>query len=1004
MTSAKVAIITRTKNRPLLLRRCIESVVNQTFQDWLHVIVNDGGDPTTVEGVVAAYTGKYGGRVRMIHNETSVGMQNASNIGIRAVDSEFIAIHDDDDSWNPMFLAECVGYLDEAGIDSTEQGVAVQSIWINEEIDSLGNIVELSRTDYLPFESISLFQTASRNAFPPIAFLYRRKAHDTIGYFNQAFNELGDHDFNLRFLSHFDIGTLSKRLAGYHWRHQSNGSGYGNTVTDGVASHRKVLVKMQNHYLRQDLANQRLGLGFLINISAGFEGQLGWTHGLYGKSDSVANSVRRIMKKLQYYERILDAFVTPWKGNALPRRIYDHFSDMFQKSPENIPAYPGQTSTAQLGPFLKKARVVSLDVFDTALFRLVRKPTDVFLFIQHDVRQLLNRPNLGFVAIRVAAEEEARRELRCARGTGEVSLSDIYSVLQRRLDCDGQTIAKIKQLELEAERHLLRAHPGIVQIAAQSMNGDRKLVFSSDMYLSSDEITVLLEQNGFKKAPVFVSSELLVTKHDGELFDRVAAACQCDPEEILHIGDNLRSDVERARSKRLAAWHWSRSPSETPLVDQQTSMSGAWEGDLASSLYTGLVRRRRLSHPVKQTPSKEFWEMIGYEVAGPLYHAFISWTIERARQLGLKRLFFLARDGFQLLKVFNLFREKQALGIEAAYLFASRRLWNVARIDRFDEENLAFLTTPNPCLRVGDFLTRIGINPAPHEALARRIGFAGLNQRITTDNGAFISETEHKNIRLLFREFESQILELAAQERAKLLDYFADIGLLQDGSGIVDIGWQASSSRSLDKLLALGGHARKIPGFYFGTWCFAQAAADAGCQFESFFLHVHKPAHRASLIAEGVELFESFFAAPHPTIVGLDRKNGKWEATYGEPEIDSNMESALQVATGTAFEFVRDALAVWPDSQKVPPPFGYLETTLDRLLRHPKPDEAAALGKFSLRNSFGGFGPIRHLANLPSSWARISRGSALQQAYDACYWKKGFLAQLSPRMIKQITV
>ena len=46
---ATVGIITRTKDRPVLLKRALESVVNQSYEDWHLVIVNDGGDPVVVE-------------------------------------------------------------------------------------------------------------------------------------------------------------------------------------------------------------------------------------------------------------------------------------------------------------------------------------------------------------------------------------------------------------------------------------------------------------------------------------------------------------------------------------------------------------------------------------------------------------------------------------------------------------------------------------------------------------------------------------------------------------------------------------------------------------------------------------------------------------------------------------------------------------------------------------------------------------------------------------------
>ena len=39
-------------------------------------------------------------------------MEAASNIGIKASNSDYVVIHDDDDSWHPEFLEKCVGFLD----------------------------------------------------------------------------------------------------------------------------------------------------------------------------------------------------------------------------------------------------------------------------------------------------------------------------------------------------------------------------------------------------------------------------------------------------------------------------------------------------------------------------------------------------------------------------------------------------------------------------------------------------------------------------------------------------------------------------------------------------------------------------------------------------------------------------------------------------------------------------------------------------------------------------
>ena len=51
----KVAVITRTKNRNILLPRAINSVLSQTSPEWVHVIINDGGDTEELESTILPF-------------------------------------------------------------------------------------------------------------------------------------------------------------------------------------------------------------------------------------------------------------------------------------------------------------------------------------------------------------------------------------------------------------------------------------------------------------------------------------------------------------------------------------------------------------------------------------------------------------------------------------------------------------------------------------------------------------------------------------------------------------------------------------------------------------------------------------------------------------------------------------------------------------------------------------------------------------------------------------
>ena len=106
-----VAIITRTKDRPHLLKRAIESVLNQSHTDWLHVIVNDHGCQANLEDVLTPYRAAHAERVLVLHHTGTPGMQNASNYGIQQSQSKYLCIHDDDDSWHPDFLRTTLAHM-----------------------------------------------------------------------------------------------------------------------------------------------------------------------------------------------------------------------------------------------------------------------------------------------------------------------------------------------------------------------------------------------------------------------------------------------------------------------------------------------------------------------------------------------------------------------------------------------------------------------------------------------------------------------------------------------------------------------------------------------------------------------------------------------------------------------------------------------------------------------------------------------------------------------------
>lgn len=254
----KVAIITRTKDRPVFLARAIRSVLNQKYQDFVHVIVNDGGDKHQTEMVIAEFDTKVTDKIKLFHREVSSGAPDTIfTESIDRVDSEYFAIHDDDDTWHPDFLEKTIAHLD----DNKHLGAVVtRTDKIVESING-GVIREIKRQQWMPdIKAINLYRQCIDNQFTPISTVIRRSAYESVGKFDESLPVVGDWEFGVRLLQKYDADfiDLGYALAGYHHRVSSDNS-------FAVHDHRYYTNLVMNRYLREELAIGRLGVGYIMS-------------------------------------------------------------------------------------------------------------------------------------------------------------------------------------------------------------------------------------------------------------------------------------------------------------------------------------------------------------------------------------------------------------------------------------------------------------------------------------------------------------------------------------------------------------------------------------------------------------------------------------------------------------------------------------------------------------------------------------------------------------------
>lgn len=102
MKNVKFSIIVPVYNIELYIDACINSIKNQTYNDWELILVNDGSSDKSAE-ICQKYS-KEDSRITLINQENQ-GVSQARNVGIHNSTGDYITFIDGDDSWNADILS-----------------------------------------------------------------------------------------------------------------------------------------------------------------------------------------------------------------------------------------------------------------------------------------------------------------------------------------------------------------------------------------------------------------------------------------------------------------------------------------------------------------------------------------------------------------------------------------------------------------------------------------------------------------------------------------------------------------------------------------------------------------------------------------------------------------------------------------------------------------------------------------------------------------------------------
>ena len=308
MPSPTVAVLVRTKDRPRFLRRALANIAEQTFTDYTVCVINDGGDESATRAILQASPLAHlleGDAPRLMLLTTGGGnMEAASNAGLAATDSEFVAIHDDDDLWAPEFLERTVGALraSEALICSTR----VVERYERETSEGEFEVYEERIFhDGLPGFGLQFLYRTNRTV--PIGILYRRRLHELVGFYDESLPVVGDWEFNLRAAAVTEVLLVDEPLAYWSLRPEADGA-EANSV-QRQAEHARFDASVRARAIRDDLQSGGRPGPYLYqaHLMADLERRVIDGHDLTRESLDLLRSLGERLERIEARQAAMDA-------------------------------------------------------------------------------------------------------------------------------------------------------------------------------------------------------------------------------------------------------------------------------------------------------------------------------------------------------------------------------------------------------------------------------------------------------------------------------------------------------------------------------------------------------------------------------------------------------------------------------------------------------------------------------------------------------------------------
>jgi len=198
----KISVVLPVYNGADYLAASIQSVINQTYQNWEMIIVDDASTDNTPE--IIAHFMKKDKRIQSFANPENIQLPESLNAGFKKASGEYFTWTSDDNIYDENAFKSMAEVL-----DNTEQCglVFCDTYYINHS----GDIVGDNAAAGVEKNQQGLLLSNCINA----CFMYRRSAADFVGGYDPNMILVEDYDYWLRISFHYQVKHIAKKLYAY---------------------------------------------------------------------------------------------------------------------------------------------------------------------------------------------------------------------------------------------------------------------------------------------------------------------------------------------------------------------------------------------------------------------------------------------------------------------------------------------------------------------------------------------------------------------------------------------------------------------------------------------------------------------------------------------------------------------------------------------------------------------------------------------------------------------